>query len=588
MKHCFLKALFLVAATSVLFSLSSCEKVDQQDETVSVYLTYTITTDNGEAMPGTKASSADVFDEFYQKIKSGDLVAPNYSFTFTEKTTGAVYIVDGTWAGKDMVTLRTGTYSVVGTSTAAGENIQDKCSLVFDDEITVDVNSTTIILKANYDCSLIIFSDASIAKLSNYNGNSSTDLFKLNNYIYAFIRTKLYADGKQDQAYLEGTHTNDTKFKIYTGSLNYEIGKYYVYNDINAAFNLEKMEEGGSESDGAVNLSANGTANCYIINKAGTYKFNGTVKGNSSESVGDPTTAEVIWETFNTSTKPTVGDIISSVSFSNGLVQFTSTGVKGNALIAVKNSNNEILWSWHIWVTDYDPSSDYDTYKGHESIKMMDRNLGAMSSEPGTTSIGLIYEWGRKDPFMGSTSLSSYSQFASTISFPDCKTSNSTIGTEKYAAANPTQYIIANSQNQDWLYTSNNNAWSAEKSKNDPCPKGWKVPAGGQNNVWSSFPSSISSSSGVTWNSTYKGINVSESLSSNPVWYPAQGYHGDSDTYYSGYWQVGSEGRYWTTSTLGNGSDYFVFKTSTIETYHTSSSTHFSRANGMPVRCCSE
>ena len=113
------KDLFLIAATSVLFSLSSCEKVDQQDETVSVYLTYTITTDNGEAMPGTKASSADVFNDFYQKIKSGDLVAPNYSFTFTEKTTGAVYIVDGTWAGKDMVTLRTGTYSVVGTATAS-------------------------------------------------------------------------------------------------------------------------------------------------------------------------------------------------------------------------------------------------------------------------------------------------------------------------------------------------------------------------------------------------------------------------------------------------------------------------------------
>ena len=350
----------------------------------------------------------------------------------------------------------------------------------------------------------------------------------------------------------------------------------------------ESLPEGDAKYCGAINLCAEGTANCYIINDAGTYQFNGSVKGNSSESVGEPVSASVIWETFNTSTAPSVGDVISNVSLSNGFVQFSSTGSKGNALIAVKDAENNILWSWHIWVTDYDPNSDYDIYTGHESVKMMDRNLGAMSSEPGTNSIGLIYEWGRKDPFMGSTSLTSYSQFASTVSFPDCKTSTSTIGTEKYAAENPTQYIIANSQNQDWLYTSNNSAWSSEKSKNDPCPKGWKVPDGGQNNVWSSFPSSISSTSSVTWNSTYKGINVSESIASNPVWYPAQGYHGDSDTYSSSYWQVGSEGRYWTTATLGNGSDYFQFKTSTIETYHTSTSTHFSRANGMPVRCCSE
>lgn len=249
MKHNLSKAIFAIASSAGLLFIASCNKMDQkQEETVSVYLTYTITTDNGEVMHGTKANSADVFNEFYQKIKSGELVAPNYNFTFTEKTTGAVYTVDGTWAGKDMVTLRTGTYKVVGTSKAAGENIQDKCSLKFDDEITVDVNSTTITLKATYDCSLIIFSDASIDKLSNFNGSSSRDLFKFNNYIYAFVNSKLYADGKQAQAYLEGQHTNGTQFKIYTGNLNYEIGKFYVYNDINAAFSLDEMEEGGAES----------------------------------------------------------------------------------------------------------------------------------------------------------------------------------------------------------------------------------------------------------------------------------------------------------------------------------------------------
>lgn len=335
------------------------------------------------------------------------------------------------------------------------------------------------------------------------------------------------------------------------------------------------------------NLSANGTANCYIVSREGMFCFD-AVKGNGKESLIDAISAEVVWETFNSSVQPAVGDIVSDVELKNGKVRFRTTGKKGNALIAVVSSSNTILWSWHIWSTDYNPDEGFDVYSGHEDIRMMNRNLGALDSAPGEGSIGLIYEWGRKDPFMGSSSLTSYVQFGVTCTFPDCKTSTSTIGTEQYAVEHPTQYIIANSQNQDWLYISNSQAWSSEKSIYDPCPSGWKVPDGGSDCVWSSFPSTMSTTNGVTWDSTNRGISVSSSLSSNLTWYPAQGYHGDSNTFSSEYWQVGSEGRYWTTHTMGMCSDYFVFKTSTIETYHTSSSTHFSRANGMPVRCCSE
>ena len=335
------------------------------------------------------------------------------------------------------------------------------------------------------------------------------------------------------------------------------------------------------------NLSANGTANCYIVPREGIFCIE-AVKGNSGESLSDATSAEVVWETLNSSVQPSVGDIVRDIELKNGKVCFRTTGKKGNSLIAVLGSSNTILWSWHIWSTDYNPDKEFDVYSGHEDIRMMNRNLGALDSAPGKGSIGLIYEWGRKDPFMGSSSLTSYVQFGATGTFPDCKTSSSTIGTEQYALENPTQYIIANSQNKDWLYTSNNQAWSSVKSINDPCPAGWKVPDGGPDCVWSSFPSTMSSTYGVTWDSTNRGISVSSSLSSNPAWYPAQGYHGDSSTFSSGYWQVGSEGRYWTTHTMGMCSDYFVFKTSTIDFYHTSLSTHFSRANGMPVRCCSE
>lgn len=85
--------------------------------------------------------------------------------------------------------------------------------------------------------------------------------------------------------------------------------------------------------------------------------------------------------------------------------------LEGNAVISYK-VNNEIYWTWHIWVTD-DPTSDGSTYhlgteknKDGNSItnwKWMDRNLGATHDNfvgnDWHKSAGLQYQWGRKDPF---------------------------------------------------------------------------------------------------------------------------------------------------------------------------------------------
>ena len=53
------------------------------------------------------------------------------------------------------------------------------------------------------------------------------------------------------------------------------------------------------------NLSTFEPANCYIVSKAGKYKFK-TVKGNSSTSVGNVSTCEVLWESFGTATTPSM------------------------------------------------------------------------------------------------------------------------------------------------------------------------------------------------------------------------------------------------------------------------------------------
>ena len=87
-------------------------------------------------------------------------------------------------------------------------------------------------------------------------------------------------------------------------------------------------------------------------------------------------------------------------------VNIISSSKSGNAVIAAYSGEHQtgnILWSWHIWVTDYNP----DTGKtctiintAGASYTFMDRDLGATTSTPGlSTTLGLLYQWGRKDPF---------------------------------------------------------------------------------------------------------------------------------------------------------------------------------------------
>lgn len=142
--------------------------------------------------------------------------------------------------------------------------------------------------------------------------------------------------------------------------------------------------------------------------------------------------AKVVWTT-NTS-------LITKVYLENALINDPDNGVvkiefgendpKGNAVIAL-TVNDEVLWSWHIWAPNDDPTSNPIIYTNEDAITtlnlvnstksgvapltttFMDRNLGAIEafpevSNPGSltpsevsqieNSGGLHYQWGRKDP----------------------------------------------------------------------------------------------------------------------------------------------------------------------------------------------
>ena len=333
----------------------------------------------------------------------------------------------------------------------------------------------------------------------------------------------------------------------------------------------------------ATDLSSSASANCYIVSNAGFYKFK-TVKGNSSEFVGNVASAAILWETFATSETPECLDLIKAVDYENGYLAFQTAGTfkEGNAVIAAKDASGNILWSWHIWLTDQPQGQVYYNDAG----TMMDRNLGATSATPGdVAALGLLYQWGRKDPFLSGGSILSSTQAESTITWPSAVSSNSSTGTISYATANPTTFITYNSSNYDWYYTgsssTDNTRWTTSetnKSIYDPCPAGWRVPDGGLIGVWSKALDSPFTQSSL-YDSTNAGMNFSGRFGADQtIWYPASGshYYDDGSLY-----DVGGRCSYWSASPC----NYHAYGLYFYDYGSVDPSRDYRRTSGLSVRC---
>ena len=337
----------------------------------------------------------------------------------------------------------------------------------------------------------------------------------------------------------------------------------------------------------ATDLSSSGSANCYIISESGLYKFK-PVKGNSNEPVGDVASASILWETFGTDTSPELLDLISGLCYKDGYITFQTadTFKEGNAVIAAKDADGNILWSWHIWLADEPEGQVYYNNAG----TMMDRNLGATNATPGDVgALGLLYQWGRKDPFLGSSSIGNDGfEAMSTISWPSTVESDLYNGTIEYAVSHPTTFITCNGNNYDWYYTgdssTDNTRWTeSDRSKSiyDPCPAGWRVPDGGPNGVWAKALGSSYDFSD-TYNNTNEGMNFSGKFgSASTIWYPASGYRDD----FFGRLSFGYDGNYWSASPV----DYLACRLYfTADGGVSSSYYNYFRAHGQSVRCIQE
>ena len=368
----------------------------------------------------------------------------------------------------------------------------------------------------------------------------------------------------------------------------FSFGSCITVDDLRPENPYEQPEDrpNGSEQDkplasSATDLASAGkTANCYIVSSAGTYKFK-PLKGNSSTSVGSVSSVEVLWESFGTSQKPSVGDLIRSVNYDAGFIVFStpSSFKEGNAVIAAKDASGEILWSWHIWLTDQPKEQVYYNNAG----TMMDRNLGATSSTPGDVgALGLLYQWGRKDPFLGSSSISDEVEAKSTVTWPSSVTASTSKGNVDYATANPMTFILGTESSEyDWYYSSrNNDLWTSSKTIYDPCPAGWRVPDGGEYGVWSKACDS-SSSFDYQYDGTDEGMNFSGKFGSTSViWYPVSGNRNDTD----GALTNSSHGSCWSASTDDNDAYRLYFN----DNGSVKPSSSHSRADGRAVRCLQE
>ena len=172
-------------------------------------------------------------------------------------------------------------------------------------------------------------------------------------------------------------------------------------------------------------------------------------------------------------------------------------GVKGNALVAIKY-NGSILWSWHLWVTDYDPdvemtpvertyiyavpggslhryNGDLWTTGVYKDAFIMDRNLGATAAIGEYESHGFYYEPGRKDPFRygsGHSSLKATKDVIYGVRNPKVFLYNAS---DSWAAYGSLLSAVENWFDPRFLQHGGDHC-EADKAIYDPCPPGWRLP----------------------------------------------------------------------------------------------------------------
>ena len=313
-------------------------------------------------------------------------------------------------------------------------------------------------------------------------------------------------------------------------------------------------------------------------------------------------------------------------------------GMKGNVIIGVR-IDGSLVWSWHIWITDYNPDREslvpqadqyiYDVDGGHvhrynntifntaptdntvgyKEGFIMDRNLGASDASYEGVKGTMYYQFGRKDPFVGVNQYGEYNEY---FKYEGTNTIESTVNPKnrsditnhglkniRYSIRFPEDLITSNADNAEYGWTvnddlgKNTSIWlddkfyehtgdqeSLEKKKSiyDPCPPGWKVP------LYDAFDQFVVSNASFT----IEGMNYHPKTgdSSIAIYLPAHSYLSpDGHLSTTAYQKIGS---YWSATpdvdSANNQSWRFVFNTTTLKMNPNS----YNQSSASPVRCVRE
>ena len=259
-------------------------------------------------------------------------------------------------------------------------------------------------------------------------------------------------------------------------------------------------------------------------------------QGTPAPSAPQPTKAKLLWK------ENTLTGINVAASVASNKVAVTGIAGTGNAVVAITDASDNILWSYHIWVPEIDPTAGLLTYAipsssigSGSTYEVMPIALGAMNkatvavdgtatTESNAKSFGLYYQWGRKDPLGRPSTItaSGDTYVATTFNFQDSEGGavTSWVGANNmlnlatatgitaettdaemiaYATANPTKFIYdatGKYLNYDWVMKKNDHLWGngsgylyprkaqIYKSIYDPCPEGYRV---APKDLWNRF-----------------------------------------------------------------------------------------------------
>lgn len=389
-------------------------------------------------------------------------------------------------------------------------------------------------------------------------------------------------------------------YRIYLGgdnSRNYNIKR-------NSEYNYDIHINSAGQTDSRVTQLAL-PSNSYIIAPQSHISIPvSRANEDGTRRIADVTqgwTAELLWTDNRGGVSSDGTSSIKSVkaNLSAGTIDVTAGEAAGNAVIVAK-VNGTIVWSWHLWVTDYNPEVSNISYdNGSKTTVFMDRNLGALNATAGSPgSSGLLYEWGRKDPFpgVGSTSFTTTpvsiydangTRLTESVSGSGVKYVSAGRGTNlENGIAHPLWYYYGiKSTSYDWLGRSHNdNLWnspSSGKTVYDPCPTGWRVPqsGNGSSSPWYSWEGTMQGYTSLGfWSNGWNWTDADYALG----WYAAAGYRKYSNGKLT---NTGKNGCYWSATAYNN--YVYAFTFNGLSVYPSMTSNQY-RSYGCAVRCVKE